>query len=306
MNLDGASIKKSISTKQKATHIRQILTEIVNGGHMPALDTSALAFTTALLLGFTPTFDLLLAAYLFTYGSYSLNRKRESTQDMLSSPDRTRYLLRREKYVNSIIFSCYLGAMLIALLRSTIFFAALFVPLTLSYLYNVGSRRFIPIIGASRLKEKFLVKNTAVSAGWGLVAFLILIYYEGMVTSTVLAVYTLIFLRIFINTVFCDMRDVKSDSAAGILTIPILIGAYRTKIILVVLNTFSGLFVLVATAVGLLPPIAYFINIITLYGYYYILRSFRTNANMVYLSDFVAEGEEIVSVPLVILGKMIL
>lgn len=273
---------------------------------MPALDTSALTFTTALFLGFAPTADLLLAAYLFTYGSYTLNRKRESEQDILSSPERTRYILRRAKYVNGVIVLCYLGSLLIAIQRSLIFFIALLAPLMLSYLYNIGSKRFIPVMGASRLKEKFLVKNTVVSAGWGLVAFLTLIYYEGNITATVLTVYAFIFLRVFINTVFCDIRDVESDASAGIRTIPILIGVDRTKLLLLVLNTVSGLFVLIATVAGLLPPMAHFVNLVTLYGYYYILRSFRSGANMTYLSDFVAEGEELISVPLAILGRMML
>jgi len=285
---------------------RKLFNELVYGGHMPALDTSALTFTTTLLLGFTPRADLLLAAYLFTFGSYTLNRKREFQQDIISSPERALYALNRSRYADMIILICYMGSLLIAFLRSLMFFSALLIPLLLSYLYNIGSERFIPVLGVSRLKEKFLIKNTVVSMGWGLIAFLTLIYYAGSFTATVLAVFAFISIRVFINTVFCDIRDVEGDSAAKIQTIPIIIGVHRTKLLLILLNTLSGVFVFLSTVAGILPPLAHFLNLVTIYGYYYILRSFSPYADMKYLSDFVAESEELISIPLIIIGKVVL
>jgi len=284
----------------------RVFNEITYGGHILALDTSALVFTTTLILGFMPTIDLLIAAYLFTFGSYNLNRARESDQDIISSPERTKYILGRAKYINIVIILCYIVSLLIALNRSLLFFTALLGPLLLSYLYNIGSKKFVPVMGTSNLKEQFLVKNIVVSAGWGLVAFLTLIYYGGSVNVTVISIFVFIFLRFFINTIFCDIRDVESDSSVGIRTVPIRLGVYRTKIFLLGVNTFSGIFVLIATLSGLLPPMAHFINLLTIYGYYYLLRSMRSDANMTYLCDFVADGEEVVLVPLAILGWVIL
>lgn len=273
---------------------------------MLGLGTSALAFTAALLLGYTPAPGLLLTAYLFTYASYTLNRKKEWQQDLISFPERTQYILRRAHYINIIITACYVTAFVIAFLTSLIFFAALLIPLILSYLYNVGSKRFVPIIGVSRIKEKLLVKNIVVSAGWGLAAFLTLIYYSGPFSATVLAVFAFITFRLFVNTVFCDIRDVKGDADTGIKTLPIVLGVRRTRFLLIIINTLSGLFVLLSVSAGLLPPMAHLVNLVTLYAYYYILRSFSPKANMAYLTDFVADGEMLVTVPLAILGRMML
>ena len=291
--------KKTVSLGHKLFH------EIIYGGHMPALDTSAIVFTTSLILGFIPTIDLIVAAYLFTFGSYTLNRTRESDDDALSNPERTNFVLGRTKYVNHIIVICYLGSLSIAIMRSQIFFTALIAPLILSYLYNIGSKKFIPLMGTSRLKEKFLVKNIAVSAGWGLIVFLTLIYYNGNLSITVFSVFIFIFLRVLVNTVFCDIRDVKSDSSIGIRTIPIVYGVKKTKYFLLAVNTFSGIFVFLAITAGILPPMAHFVNLLTIFGYYYLIKSLKPNADMTYLCDFVAEGEELVSVPLAILGKVI-
>lgn len=299
------SSSKVNQTKNSNSLSHKIFHEIVYGGHMPALDTSAMVFTTTLILGFIPTIDLIVAAYLFTFGSYTLNRVRESDDDALSNPERTKFIIGRTKYVNHIIVLCYLGSLSIAIIRSPIFFSALMVPLLLSYLYNIGSKKFVPIMGTSRLKEQFLVKNIVVSAGWGLVVFLTVIYYNGNLNTTVFSVFIFIFLRVFVNTVFCDIRDVQSDSSIGIRTIPIVFGVKKTKYFLLAVNTLSGIFVFLAVIGGILPPMAHFVNLLTIFGYYYLIRSLRPNADMTYLCDFVAEGEELVSVPLAILGKVI-
>ena len=63
--------------------------EVVYGGHFLALGTSSIAASSAILLGKTPTLDLLLMAYLFSYGAYMLNRGSEVDQDRISNPGRT-------------------------------------------------------------------------------------------------------------------------------------------------------------------------------------------------------------------------
>lgn len=295
----------SYYTMQESSISQKIISELMHGGHMPALDTCSITFTTTLILGFIPTFDLLIAAYLFTYASYTLNRKREIKQDLLSSPKRTFHIQERAKYLNWIVFISYSISLFIAINRSIFFFELLLAPLIFSYLYNIGSKNFVPLIGVSRFKEKFLIKNIFVSASWGLVSFLTLVYFDGAISSTVFAVYFLIFIRVFINTVFSDIKDIKSDSSIGMITIPILLGTGRTRNLLLILNTISGFFVILAVSIGIFPPMMHFVNLITIYGYYYLLISYKSNADMNYLSEFVAEGEELVSVPLALLGKVI-
>ena len=48
--------------------------------------------------------------------------------------------------------------------------------------------------------------------------------------------YSLIFLLILINTIIFDIRDVIGDAAAGVRTIPVLIGVSRTAWILAILD----------------------------------------------------------------------
>lgn len=273
---------------------------------MPALDTSALAFVSSILLGFTPTWDLLLAAYLFTYASYTLNRMVEWRQDQASNPLRAEHMASKGRYGPMIVALCYSGTFLIAFYANLNFFTALLLPLLLSYFYNVGSHRFKTVFGASKLKEKFLVKNLVVSAGWGLVPMLVLLYYEGPLTITLVALFTFIFFRTLVNTIFSDMKDTKADSAEGIKTIPILFGLARTRRLLLALNTVAGLTALGMTYVGLLPPAAYAVNLVTIYGYFYILMSRASNVNLSFLSDFAAEMEEPLEVPLVIIGMTLL
>ncbi|MDG7001124.1 MAG: hypothetical protein JRN15_18675, partial [Nitrososphaerota archaeon] len=59
-----------------------ILREIVYGGHMLSIGCASIAAATSILLGQTPTPELLVMAYLFSYGAYMLNRSSEIDQDM--------------------------------------------------------------------------------------------------------------------------------------------------------------------------------------------------------------------------------
>ena len=72
------------------------------------------------------------------------------------------------------------------------------------------------------------------------------------------------------------------------------------------LNTVSGVIVLSMVLLGLLSLTAIFIGLVTLYGFYYIRKSEASNANLHYLADFVAELEEPLEVPLIILGTLLL
>jgi hypothetical protein len=55
----------------------KILREIVYGGHLLALSASSITFTSIFLLNLKMNFELIAAAYLFTYATYALNRRVE-------------------------------------------------------------------------------------------------------------------------------------------------------------------------------------------------------------------------------------
>ena len=310
----GAAEGKTVRENSKISSPRigsslstRIYQELVYGGsYMPSIDAAAITFVTCLILGFVPTWDLLLSLYLFTYGSYTLNRLVEWRSDKASNPVKSAISESRKRRAPFVVAICYIGTFVIAYSANLYFFAGLLLPLLLSYLYNVGGKMVKKLVGAPRLKEKFLVKNLVVSMVWGSVPLFTLLYFKAPLSVAAVSLCIFIFLRTLVNTIFSDMKDVQSDSMLGIKTIPTSIGLTRTRSFLMMLNTVSGVIVLSMVLLGLLSLTAIFIGLVTLYGFYYIRKSEASNANLNYLADFVAELEEPLEVPLIILGTLLL
>jgi 4-hydroxybenzoate polyprenyltransferase len=263
--------------------------ELVYGGHLLALGTSSMAATAALVIGRSPTWDLLLMAYLFSLGAYSINRFSDFTQDAVSHPERTAYLKRRVGGLKGLSAACFVIGYLLALLRNLTFFAGLLVPLVLAVAYSVGSTSMRSTLGVSRLKEAILVKNLTVSFGWSLVPVLVGLYYLFLPLA-ILFLMPFIFLRLMVNTVFFDQRDAEADAAFGVRTLPNRIGMAGSTRVMDVLDLAAGLYLLAAVAAGALPPLAGLLIVFVPYSYVYRAYS-KSGKHRDSVRDFVADGE---------------
>ena len=265
--------------------------ELVYGGHLLALGTSSMAATVSFVLGRVPSWDLLLMAYLFSLGGYSINRFSDFEEDAVSHPDRTAYLKGRVGSLKAISAACFALGYLLALLRNLIFFGALLAPLALALAYSVGSGRMKGALGFSRLKEATLVKNLTVSLGWSLVPVLVGLYYLQLPLA-ILALSPFIFLRIMVNTIFFDQRDAAADAAFGVRTLPVRMGMAASSRVMDVLDLASGVYLIGVVAWGLVPLFAGALVIFVPYSFAYRLYS-RAGKHKDSARDFVADGEYI-------------
>ena len=280
-----------------------VLKELVFGGHLLALGTASIGASSAILIGQHPTIDMLLVFYLFTYGAYSLNRSMEIGRDFLTNFSRSKYLWSRRQFLPYITAICFILGHLLAALRNSPFFAVLFIPVTLSYLYSTGSKKLLPVLGVRNLKESLLVKNITISFGYALVPILAGLYYEQV--SVQLALFAVfVFLRLLVNTIFFDLRDLEGDSAFRIRTIPTVVGRRRSYRLLWIVDSASALFVLLTVVLGLFP--GFLIVTVGFFVYSGVYRHLaqRPNANMNLLCDVVADGEYILWAPVILLGSL--
>ena len=285
--------------------VRGTSTELVMGGHILAFGTASMAAASAILLGVRPTLPLVTMAYLFSYGAYTMNRSTELKADAVSHPQRTGYLSRRGRYLPVITFGCFAGGYLLAAITNLIFFVALLVPLLLSLLYSVGSSRLVPLLGARKLKEKLLAKNLSVSFSWSLIPLLVALYYQqASLVLLLLAPY--IFLRLMLNTILFDVRDVEGDKANGIRTLPIALGRARSFRFLAVLDLISLLYLAWLEGFSLFPSYAIVLIVLPLYSSYYRWLASSHPAKIDFVCDVVADGEYILWGPLIYLGKIFL
>ncbi len=264
--------------------------ELVYGGHLLALGTSSIAATVAFLLGRVPSWDLLLMAYLFSFGAYSINRISDFEQDRVSHPQRTAYLEGRRGSLVAISAISFLIGYALALARNLVFFVGLLVPLALALAYSVGSRRMVGALGFSRLKEGILVKNVAISLGWALIPVLVGLYYLELPLA-ILALTPFIFLRLMVNTIFFDQRDVEADSAFGVRTIPAAFGLKKSSRVMDLLDLASGVYVLAIVAASLVPVFVVALAVFTPYSIAYRTYAKRSERHSNSVRDLAADGE---------------
>ena len=263
--------------------------ELVYGGHLLALGTSSMAATASLILGKTPTWDLLLMAYLFTLGAYTINRVSDFREDALSHPDRTAYLRGRLRALRGVAAGCFAVGYLLAFLRNLTFFAALLVPLGLALAYSLGSDRMKGALGASRLKDIILVKNVTISFGWSLVPVLVGLYFLQLPLA-VLALAPFIFLRLMVNTIFFDQRDVEADRAVGVKTLPLKMGVDGSSRVMDLIDVGSGAYLAAMVLAGALPLFTSALLVFIPYSFAYRAYA-RSGKHRDSLRDFAADGE---------------
>jgi 4-hydroxybenzoate polyprenyltransferase len=278
--------------------------EFVLGGHMLALGTASIAAASALVLGVAATPLLLVMAYLFSYGAYMMNRSTEIESDALSHPERTAHLGSRKRYLPAISGGCFALGYVFAFTVNLVFFAALLVPLAFSLVYSVGSKKLVKVIGVSKLKEKLFVKNLMISFAWSLIPVLVGLYYLRFEEILVL-MGAFIFLRLMVNTLIFDVRDVAGDKEQGIRTVPVVYGASATYRVMSVIDFATVAYLGLAVALRLLPLVASVLAILPVYslGYAYFAR--RPNANLGFICDVLVDGEYLFWGPLMYIGAAV-
>jgi len=277
--------------------------ELVYGGHLLALGTSSMAATAAWVIESPPTWDLLLMAYLFSFGGYSINRISDYRQDEVSHPDRTAYLKNRMGWLKGAVVVCFGLGYFLAFFRNFVFFLGLLVPLLLALAYSVGSERVKASIGASRLKELTVVKNVTVSFGWSLVPFLVGLYYF-QVPVAIFAFSPFIFLRLMVNTIFFDQRDVAADASFGVRTLPVVMGFTASTRVMDVLDLASGAYVVSMVVIGLIPAFATGLVVFVPYSFAYRFYA-RSGRHRDSVRDLVADGEYLLWGAVAALGRVI-
>jgi 4-hydroxybenzoate polyprenyltransferase len=281
--------------------LRSIYDELIYGGHLLSLGTASIAGSAAVIMGMTPTVPLLLMAYLFSNAAYTVNRASEAEQDEVSHPARTEWLRSRRRYLPAIAGAYFVLGYGLALLRNTYFFLALLVPLALSILYSVGSGPMQKLTGARRLKDGLGVKNVAIALGWSLIPFLVGLYYLS-VPIALLLLCPFIFMRLLVNTIFFDARDVKADALYGTRTIPSVLGEKVANRVMSLVDVACFVYVVVICAFGIFPSYSLTLAVFPLYSFTYRYLAKRTDQNVI--RDLVADGEYLLWMPVILVGKI--
>lgn len=170
-----------------------------------------------------------IIAFLSAFYVYSIDKVSGSKEDLLNTPERA--ILANYPILRLANWSFWL-AIIIAVLTDWHSVANVLV-------FCLAGRLYVAKVGGHRLKDIPGFKSPYVAGAWSY-------GFAGLVGQG----YALIFLLFLINTILCDMRDMVGDRAAGVRTLPVLLGLSRTIAGLAVLNIALAFYSLPSAAIG--------------------------------------------------------
>lgn len=184
-----------------------------------------------------------VAGGLIIYTVYTLDRALESEEDSVNRTE----LNGSNKKVGFVVslLAFIIGT---SILAKEGMFTLAFIPFITGYLYSKGIK-----IGKLTLKLKggLGIKNIIVGLTWG-------IFIAGLAGSgcgqlvPIVMVFIFFGVKLFINSAIYDFKDIKGDTLAGIKTLPVSLGARKTRNLLTAMHLFSHLIIGIALIHGAL------------------------------------------------------
>ncbi|MCK4348986.1 MAG: UbiA family prenyltransferase, partial [Thermoplasmatales archaeon] len=189
------------------------------------------AYFSFLLFNMSPNYTLLFAASLVTFSVYNINKVTDKEEDSVNLLERYAFVKHKERILISFSVIAYIIALLIVTLENTLLIPIFLVPLFCGIIYSTRTFSNLP-----RLKDIFAVSNVIVTLSWVMVATLLPAIYLYRHTIFLLVFYFL-FIKIFVNAILFDVRDMKGDGKQGVNSIPVIIGIDKTRKLLLALNS---------------------------------------------------------------------
>lgn len=203
------------------------------------------------------SWSLALATFLLVYSSYLIDHLADVGRfDSELDSDRGRSMARHQRIFAVCGVSAFLGAIAITALEANLASALLLLAFPLSVvLYGTEwfGRLTFGLLKYRRLKDIPGIKAFYTAFFWGL----LMVYADCFLGGGGLPVLAFFFgymlMSDFVNTVFCDFKDLHRDRADGVATLPLLLGVPQTFQLLGLVNQFSVLWLCGFVAVGWVP-----------------------------------------------------
>ncbi|MGZ4864081.1 MAG: UbiA family prenyltransferase [Halobacteriota archaeon] len=245
---------------------------------------AAILYFSFLLQSISSSTLLLLATFFLAISVYSLNKVTDLEEDSINLPNRARFVKKNRDLLLFVSLESINIAVVLAFFSNPYAIVLVLFPFYIGALYSIGVRRL-------RIKNVLLVKNIIAAATCTVAAVLLPLAVHVDIPLIVLMVAYFIFLKLFINSVLFDVRDIEGDRKAGVQTIPVSLGRKKTRNLLLLLNSTLIVWIAFSLFQGLFYPYHFVLILSVLYGYWYILRFTRATAKTSRLLDLLVDGE---------------
>lgn len=267
------------ATRPKRLLHRFLLT-VVHSNVLISASATSIAIVTILLAGESLRVLPLFIVFAVTLFVYSFNRLTDLDADQTNVPGRATFIKRYGRALFAIGAVLYLAAIAIAVVAGIRGAPALLVPLIVAVLYSV--------VGLQRV---LLVKNLIVGLSWGLIPLGVGVYYDILWSTHVLFLFGFVTVMLTVAAAVFDIKDIRGDRAAGISSVPLVLGVDRTRYGAAGASVFVGLLVVLLVLGNVLPPRYLVLVGFVAYVAGYSLAARRDRSPLFY--GFVVDGEHI-------------
>jgi 4-hydroxybenzoate polyprenyltransferase len=269
---------------QPHSRLENFSTFITLSSVFTAVVLTAILYLSFVLQSTASSYLLLAATFFLGVSVYSLNKVTDVKEDSINQPDRTRFVEKYRKYLLFASIESINIAIVLAFFSNPYAILIMILPFYAGVIYSVGVHK-------SRTKDVLFMKNLTVAGAVTIGAVLLpLVVHVGNLLIIALVAY-FIFLKVFINTVIYDVRDMEGDKKVGARTIPIYFGREKTRNLLLLLNSTLIVWIGFSLFKGLFYPYHIVLVVSLLYAYWYILRYTRANVEKSKYEDLLVDGE---------------
>ena len=275
-----------------------IYQEFVYGGHYQGLAVFGIFLTVIILLEKEINWELPIIGYLLTFFNYRFNYYRGIKEDTLTNLERVEYLKKNIKYSRLLLLFSF-----ILIFWLIFYYTEIKIAVIAIFLLIIGACYTLWFKNWTQKIKGF--KNLYISISIALFTIIVGAYYS-LFTWGLLFIAIFIFLRMFLNTIFFDIKDIASDEKEGLKTFPVAFGKAKTLHFLHILNLLSFLPIVIGVYLGFLPSIALILLLFYFYNFYYLKLISNPDINTQNFAYVIADAEFLLWFVVLFITKAIL
>ncbi len=234
-----------------------------------ALGGGLLASACSLLQGIAPRLSQGLVAFCYLFAMHNINRLTDQQSKIFDDPAYLQFSRKYRKTMMSLATVFLFAGLVLTALSGWRPVALLLVMSVFGVLYRI---HFIPKmlaarIKVSRLKEIPGSKTFFVALAWAMVVVLMpAVQSASGVTAKTYGLMFFILLLVFVRNALFDVFQVQGDRIVGKETLPVLIGAQKTIVVLNCIMAVLLIMLMLYLALGLIvTPVGYWLLPVLLY-----------------------------------------
>lgn len=287
--------------------VRRVLLQLAWSNVWLALSAAAQGWLNCMLLGRAASAEAVVLPFLSIFLVYTFAKTvcLDPEADRVNDPDRTAFLLRWRRPLIASAVGGWLAGLVVALGHGVEAAGLFAFPMASAVLYDV---KLLPAGWRyRRLKDITGVKSLVVALTWAVLGVLLPARLVGAEAGPGVALLLLWNgLIFFVNTVYFDLGDMRGDRLEGTVTLPLALGFQRTRRLLGVLNGACALLLAGGAALGWLAPVAWFVNLLSLYNWFYLQAARDEETDLGFLCDVVVDGVFLAGAALAAVGLLVL